>query len=111
MARRARRLSGTRADRRVASVGREEEWQARSILRKQAITPGRSVKPVQIAQETAMRQHVDIVPDWITALVAAFAGAFVFIFGDIGALVLALLGAAVWMISQTGNHSSGLSPK
>ena len=56
-------------------------------------------------------RHVDIVPDWITAVVAAFAGAFVFIFGDIGALLLGLIGGAIWIISQRGGYPSGLSPK
>ena len=43
-------------------------------------------------------RHVIIVPGWVLAVVAVFVGAFVFTFGDIGALVLGLIGAAIWII-------------
>jgi hypothetical protein len=43
-------------------------------------------------------RHIDIVLHRVMAVVAAVVGAFVFICGDIGALVLGLMGAAVWII-------------
>jgi hypothetical protein len=59
----------------------------------------RSGRP-EVATETAMR-HVDIVPDWVTAVLAVFAVAGVFsIFGSFGVLVLGIVAATVW-IAQT----------
>jgi hypothetical protein len=43
-------------------------------------------------------RHIDIVLHRVMAVVAVVVGAFVFIVGDIGALVLGLIGAAVWII-------------
>ena len=51
----------------------------------------------EVATEAAVR-HVVIVPGWVLAVVAVLVGAFVFTFGDIGALVLGLIGAAIWII-------------
>jgi hypothetical protein len=46
-------------------------------------------------------RHVDIVPDWVTAVLAVFAVAGVFsIFGSFGVLVLGIVAATVW-ITQT----------
>jgi hypothetical protein len=43
-------------------------------------------------------RHVDIVPDWITAILAAcvVAGAFS-MFGGIGVLVLGILAVTIWV--------------